>query len=72
VRLNDGTQMHEYVKDVRGTAQNPMPRAEVASKARDLIAPVLGAGQADRLITTMLAIENVANVRELRGLLQKA
>jgi 2-methylcitrate dehydratase PrpD len=72
VTLNDGTQLHEYVKDVRGTAQNPMPRAEVASKARDLVAPVLGAAQADRLITTLLSIENVANVRELRSLLQKA
>jgi 2-methylcitrate dehydratase PrpD len=71
VTLKDGTQMHEYVKDVRGTAQNPMPRAEVATKARDLIAPVLGASQAGRLIATLLDIENVKSVRELRPLLQR-
>jgi 2-methylcitrate dehydratase PrpD len=72
VTLNDGTQMHEYVKDVRGTTGNPMPRAEVAAKVRDLTAPVLGAAQADRLIATLLAIEDVRNLRELRGLLQRA
>jgi 2-methylcitrate dehydratase PrpD len=72
VTLNDGTVLHEYVKDVRGTTENPMPRAEVVGKARDLMTPVLGASQTDRLITTLLAIENVKNVRELRPLLQKA
>jgi 2-methylcitrate dehydratase PrpD len=72
VTLNDGTVLHEYVKDVRGTTENPMPRAEVVGKARDLIAPVLGAAQTDRLITTLLAIESVKNVRELRPLLQRA
>ena len=64
--LNDGTQLREYVKDVRGTTENPMPRAEVVAKGRDLIAPVLGAAQCDRLIASLLAIENVRNVRELR------
>jgi 2-methylcitrate dehydratase PrpD len=72
VALKDGTQLREYVKDVRGTTENPMPRAEVVGKSRDLIAPVLGATQADRLITTLLAIENVKSVRELRPLLQRA
>jgi len=72
VTLNDGTQMHEYVKDVRGTSGNPMPRTEVAGKARDLIAPVLGAAQAEGLVTVLLSIENVTNVRELRPLLQRA
>jgi 2-methylcitrate dehydratase PrpD len=71
VTLNDGTQMSEYVKDVRGTTGNPMPRAEVAAKCRDLMAPVLGAAKCDRLITTLLAIEDVRSVRELRPLLQR-
>ena len=70
--LNDGTQLREYVKDVRGTTGNPMPRAEVMAKCRDLIAPVLGAAQCDRLMASLLAIENVRNVRELRPLLQRA
>src|ERR1700746_284709 len=42
VLFTDGTQMSEWVRDVRGTAENPMPRDEVVAKARDLIAPVLG------------------------------
>jgi 2-methylcitrate dehydratase PrpD len=71
VTLNDGTQLHEYVKDVRGTTENPMPRAEVAGKCRDLIMPVLGAAQSDRLIAAVLDIESVKNVRELRPLLQR-
>jgi len=71
VTLNDGTRMEEWIRDVRGTADNPMPRAEVASKCRDLMAPVLGAAKCDRLIESLLAIENVRNVRELRPLLQR-
>ena len=71
VTLNDGTQLREYVKDVRGTAENPMPRAEVAAKCRDLMAPVLGGAKCDRLIASLLAIENIRNVRELRPLLQR-
>ena len=43
VTLADGTQLNEWVKDVRGTAENPMTREEVVAKARDLITPVLGA-----------------------------
>jgi 2-methylcitrate dehydratase PrpD len=72
VTLSDGTQMREYVKDVRGTTGNPMPRAEVAAKSRDLMAPVLGAAKCDRLITTLLAIESVRSIRQLRPLLQRA
>src|SRR5260370_5917766 len=34
VTLADGTQMSAWVRDVRGTADNPMPREEVVPKAR--------------------------------------
>jgi hypothetical protein len=40
-------------------------------KARDLTAPVLGRETADRLIETVLAIETVSDVRQLRPLLQR-
>ncbi|MGE0651224.1 MAG: MmgE/PrpD family protein [Alphaproteobacteria bacterium] len=53
---------------VRGTAANPMTESEVAAKARDLIAPVLGPRRAARLIDRVLALETVADVRELRPL----
>ena len=49
-----------------------MTRAEVMDKARDLIAPVLGAATSQKLIDTLLAIEEVKDLRTLRPLLQKA
>jgi hypothetical protein len=42
----------------------------VTDKARDLVAPVLGRDAADRLIDTVYAIEQVADVRSLRPLLR--
>ena len=72
ITLADGTHLSEQVEAVRGTVRNPMPRVEVVDKARDLIAPVLGATTAQALITTLLTIESVKDVRTLRPLLQKA
>src|SRR5216683_523616 len=69
--LADGTQLTQWVKDVRGTAENPMTRDEVAAKARDLIAPVLGATAAAFLIEKVLALESVKDLRDLRRLLQR-
>jgi len=70
VELADGGRLSERVSAVRGTPRNPMARAEVVAKARDLTAPVLGPEKADRLIETIYAIENVGDVRSLRPLLQ--
>ena len=71
VTLSDGTKLTERVEAVRGTPENPMSRDEVIAKARDLMAPVLGATGCDKLIERMLGIETVTDVRELRPLLQK-
>jgi 2-methylcitrate dehydratase PrpD len=70
--LNDGTQLTQWVRDVRGTAENPMTREEVVDKARDLIAPVLGAAVTTTLIDKLLALETLRDVRELRPALQKS
>jgi 2-methylcitrate dehydratase PrpD len=70
VVLSDGAELTEHVRAVRGTADNPMPRAEVVSKCRDLIAPVLGSPKADTLIEAVFALERLGNIRELRPLLQ--
>jgi 2-methylcitrate dehydratase PrpD len=70
VELSDGTRLSERVTAVRGTPRNPMTRAEVIDKARDLLAPVLGRETSDRLIDTVYAIEQVSDVRSLRPLLQ--
>ena len=71
VVLNNGMRLNEHVEAVRGTYNNPMPREEVVAKARDLIAPVLGAAPTTKLIDTVLTMENVKNIRDLRPLLQK-
>jgi len=69
--LADGTQLTQWVKDVRGTAENPMTRDEVVAKARDLITPVLGASASAALIEKVLAIESLKDIRELRSVLQR-
>jgi 2-methylcitrate dehydratase PrpD len=71
ITLNDGTRLSDRVEAVRGTVRNPMTRTEVVDKSRDLIAPVLGASTAQKLIDAVLAIESVKDVRALRPLLQK-
>jgi len=70
IELADGTRLSERVSAVRGTPRNPMPRAEVAEKARDLTVPVLGRDASKRLIETVFALETVADIRSLRRLLQ--
>lgn len=70
IELTDGSSYSERITVVRGTPQNPMSRAEVANKARDLIAPVLGRDGSERLIETVFRIEAVSNIRELHPLLQ--
>jgi 2-methylcitrate dehydratase PrpD len=70
--LVDGTQFGERVEAVRGTPDNPMTREEVVAKARDLMAPILGADASGKLIEKILALESVKDIRELRPLLQHA
>ena len=71
VTLTDGAVLDEHVRNVRGTADNPMPREEVVAKCRDLLVPVLGRTQSAQLIDRVLELERVGNIRELRPLLQK-
>jgi 2-methylcitrate dehydratase PrpD len=71
IELDDGRRLAERVEAVRGTPRNPMSRAEVIEKARDLIAPVLGSDTSERLIETIFAIESVTDVRALRPLLHR-
>jgi 2-methylcitrate dehydratase PrpD len=72
VTLTDGKVLTERVEAVRGTADNPMTRDEVAAKARELMTPVLGASATAKLIGRIFDLENVKNLRDLRPLLQKA
>jgi 2-methylcitrate dehydratase PrpD len=72
VTLNDGTQLTQWVRDVRGTAENPMTREEVVDKARDLISPVLGTSACFTLINQLLSLETLRDIRELRPALQRS
>jgi len=71
VTLADGTQLSDRVEAVRGTPRNPMSRAEIVDKARDLIGPVFGASRAAALIDALLALDTLADIRALRALLQR-
>jgi 2-methylcitrate dehydratase PrpD len=68
--LTDGTKFSRRVDNVRGTPENPMTRDEVLAKARDLISPVLGTSKCARLLEKAVALESVADLRDLRPLLQ--
>ena len=70
IALADGTKLSEHVTAVRGTPANPMTRDEVVAKARELMAPVLGATKAGTIIEKILSLENVKSIRELRPFLQ--
>jgi 2-methylcitrate dehydratase PrpD len=70
VTTRDGRCLREHARAVRGTPDNPMGRQEVEAKARDLLAPVLGADRARALIAEMWELERLASVRSLRPLLQ--
>jgi 2-methylcitrate dehydratase PrpD len=70
--LSDGTQLTEWVRDVRGTAENPMTRGEVVDKARDLITPVLGPATCSALVDKLLILETLHDIRELRPTLQRS
>ena len=72
VTLNDGKVLTDRVEAVRGTADNPMTRDEVAAKARELMTPVLGAAPTAKLIERIFDLENLKSVRDLRPLLQKS
>ncbi|MEL0106502.1 MAG: MmgE/PrpD family protein [Rhodospirillales bacterium] len=64
-----GKKVTSHTKAVRGTADNPMTRDEVETKAYDLIAPILGKKRSKNLITKIWGLEKVKNVRKLRELL---
>ncbi|MGZ5096083.1 MAG: MmgE/PrpD family protein [Burkholderiales bacterium] len=71
IDLIDGNRLAERVPAVRGTPRNPMSRAEVIEKARDLIVPLLGRDTSERLIQTVFAIEGMTDIRKLQSLLQR-
>jgi 2-methylcitrate dehydratase PrpD len=70
IATRDGRRLRHHTRAVLGTAANPMTRAQVEEKCRDLLVPVIGARRAARLIDMVWRIEQVASVRALRPLLR--
>ena len=70
VRLAVGRVFERQSVKVRGTPANPMTTEEIASKARDLMTPVLGNAASEELTERLLALGSVKDVRDLRHLLQ--
>jgi hypothetical protein len=71
LQLRDGRSLRHHTRAVRGTADNPMTRAEVDAKSYDLIAPVIGRSRARKLCDAVWQLERVADLRKLRPLLQE-
>jgi len=70
LRLKDGRELRHHTKAVRGTAENPMTRAEVEEKACHLMAPILGAARARKLCAAVWNIERMSDARKLRPFLR--
>jgi 2-methylcitrate dehydratase PrpD len=70
VSLRDGRKLKHHTRAVRGTAENPMTRAEVDEKSFDLMAPIIGKARARKLCDVAWKLERVRNVRGLRPLLR--
>jgi 2-methylcitrate dehydratase PrpD len=52
--------------EARGTMNNPMSRADVIDKSRELISAVLGSATCTRLTHLVLGLETSKDIRELR------
>jgi 2-methylcitrate dehydratase PrpD len=70
IETADGRTLSRRTYEVRGTPGNPMSADEVAAKALDLMAPVLGAGRAKELIAAVSGLDTFGPVSGLRRLLQ--
>jgi 2-methylcitrate dehydratase PrpD len=70
IETGDGRMLSHRTYEVRGTPGNPMTAGEVAAKALDLMAPVLGDGRAKELIAAVERLDSFGPVSGLRRLLQ--
>ena len=68
VKLKDGRTLTHQTMAAKGSFENPLARADEDEKARDLIAPVLGAKRCEQLLAALWDFEKLADVRALRKL----
>ena len=69
VTLKDGRQLRHHTVAVRGTAENPMTRAEVDEKCYHLMTPRLGNRRSRELCDAVWNLEACSDLRDLRPLL---
>jgi 2-methylcitrate dehydratase PrpD len=70
ITLRDGREFKHHTQAVRGSAENPMTRAEVDEKCYDLMAPVLGSARARKLCDAVWHLDRMRDARALRPLLR--
>jgi 2-methylcitrate dehydratase PrpD len=70
VTTADGKTLSRHVAHVRGTTDNPMDRSEVADKAIDLMAPILGAARTQDLVEAVWGFDELRNSRDLAPLIE--
>jgi 2-methylcitrate dehydratase PrpD len=68
VTLNDGRKVEHFTKFPPGTKENPLTTEAVNAKTRDLMSPVLGPEKTETLIERINGLEEVGDIRALRGL----
>ena len=71
VFLRGERKLRHHMTAVRGTAENPMTRAEVDAKSYDLVAPVLGKDRGRKLCDAIWNLDRLKDVRSLRPLLKE-
>jgi len=69
IGLRDGRVQRHHARAVRGTPDNPMAFDEVARKAQDLMAPVLGRERSRQVIERCRELDTLADAGELARLL---
>jgi 2-methylcitrate dehydratase PrpD len=71
VTMRDGRTVSHFTRHAPGTRENPLDASRVDEKVRDLIAPVLGARQADTVIDRVNSLEDVRDMREFVALMTR-
>ena len=65
VTMKNGKTVTHFTRFPPGTKENPLDNDGMKAKARDLMAPVLGAAKTEAVLEQVNNLENVANVRDL-------
>lgn len=68
IHTTDGRHFEHRTYATRGTPGNPMEPQEVIDKAVALMTPVIGAARTQKLVKTVMEIEQLADVRDLAGI----